>query len=347
MKKIAGCFLTAAALMLSAGQVDGGFDMAGFDAAGDKGMCCDDACDASFGCDSSGCDSFGCGLGGGGKKLLGLLRESDHCFDDFISPMINPVFFEDPRTLTELRPIYLRHETPNQVGTLGAAGGTAHLFAAQFRIALTERLSLIATKDGFIVSEFDEAPLGGLIDDGWADVSAGLKYNLIRNTQTGTLASVGAVYEIPLGSRRSQQAVGDGEFNFFGTFGQRFFDGNAHWLSAAGYRLPVDDVVQSTAIHWSNQFDVRIAKQFYLVTGFAWWHWVDSADTGLGLGVSGHDLFNFSSTNVQDNNLVTQNVGMKYKPNGHFEAGVAYEFPLSEFEDIIDNRVQLDLIFRF
>ena len=39
----------------------------------------------------------------------GWILPSDHCFDDFISPMTNPVFVEDPRTLTEARLIYLRH----------------------------------------------------------------------------------------------------------------------------------------------------------------------------------------------------------------------------------------------
>ena len=58
-------------------------------------------------------------------KLFGCLKPSDHCFDDFISPMINFVFFEDPRTLTELRPIYVKHTLPNQVGTVPLAGGIA------------------------------------------------------------------------------------------------------------------------------------------------------------------------------------------------------------------------------
>ena len=30
--------------------------------------------------------------------------QSDHCFDNFISPLSNPFRFEDPRSLTEVRP---------------------------------------------------------------------------------------------------------------------------------------------------------------------------------------------------------------------------------------------------
>ncbi len=207
MKRFAGYLLTAAAMFFAPHNVQAGwFDPscgceANCDTSGCTGACgCGTAsgCDSPCGCDSlGGCDS--CGLGGclSGKteQWLSLLRKSDHCFDDFISPMINPVFFEDPRTLTELRPIYIRHETPNRLGTLGLPGGNIQLFAAQFRIALTERLSLIATKDGYIVSDIG-GPLGDLLDDGWADVSAGLKYNLLRNPDTGTLWSIGGVYEI-------------------------------------------------------------------------------------------------------------------------------------------------------
>lgn len=73
--------------------------------------------------------------------------------------MTNPVFFEDPRTLTEARLIFLNHKVPG-----AAAGGNVKLVACQLRAALTYRLSIIATKDGFIMSS------NPLIDDGWADI---------------------------------------------------------------------------------------------------------------------------------------------------------------------------------
>ncbi len=327
----------------------------------DDGLCGDGLCDS--GCDGlyedsscTSCDSCGvCGASGldcdclGRMKLLGCIKPSERCFDDFISPMINFVFFEDPRTLSEVRPIFVHHNLPNQVGSLGIPGGAVQLYAMQFRIALTERLSLIAVKDGFIVSDMDPGPLDDLLDDGWAAVTAGLKYNLIRNTQTGTLASAGFTYELPIGSQRTLQDVGDGEFHVFATAGQRFFDGDAHVLTSFGYRFPVDNELQTAAVHWSNHFDVRITKKLYAVTEFAWWHWTESASdpSAPALGIAGQDLFNLTSSNVEGNDLVTQNVGLKYKPNRSTELGIAYEFPLTGFEDIIDDRFQLDMIFRY
>ncbi|MEP4685576.1 MAG: hypothetical protein ABJ015_28505, partial [Rhodopirellula bahusiensis] len=120
---------------------------------------CDEmACEQS-GCDVIGCDSCcdsvacrGCNASGCLAKLTQHLRPSDHCFDDFISPMIDFVHFEDPRNLTELRPIFVTHQFPATLGPGNiAAGGSVQLFALQFRVALTERLSLIAVKDGYIL----------------------------------------------------------------------------------------------------------------------------------------------------------------------------------------------------
>jgi hypothetical protein len=315
-----------------------------------------DGCSDVVGCDATDCDFAGCDACSNESECAvsscmsrvasqfgtcGLIQPSEKCFDDFISPMINFVFFEDPRNLTELRPIFLTHNIPDALG-----GGSVQLFAMQFRVALTERLSLIAVKDGVILDNTDGA-VDTLLDDGMADVSAGLKYNLIRDVQRGTLASAGFTYEIPMGSDKALQSVGDGEFHFFGTAGQRLLDGNAHALSSVGYRLPVDTDVQATSIHWSNHVDVRLTDRAYLFTEVAWWHWTDEASSGLPLGVAGQDLFNLPTTGVKGNDLVTQNVGMRFKPRRNVETGVAYEFPLTEFKDVIEDRVMLDLIVRY
>ncbi len=178
-------------------------------------------------------------------------------------------------------------------------------------------------------------------------MSIGLKYNFLRDPCSGTLASAGFTYNLPVGSTSALQGIGDGEFHLFMTGGQRLWNGNGHLLSSLGYRIPVDGRVQSESIHWSNHFDLRVTDSVYLVTELAWWHWTDSADTGLALGVAGQDLFNLSSTNVAGNDLVTQNVGLKIKPRRNVEAGIAYEFPLTGFKDVIQDRIQVDLILRY
>ncbi|WP_235033233.1 hypothetical protein [Rubripirellula obstinata] len=308
-----------------------------------------ECCDSNF-CDPSCCDSGCCDLGcldSITASLRKVIQPSDRCFDDFISPMIDFVHFEDPRNLTELRPIFVTHQVPDTLGPGNIpAGGSLQLFAMQFRLALTDRLSLIGVKDGYVIDN-SEGALDGLIASGWADITAGLKYNLLRNTQTGTLLSGGFTYEIPMGSEQTLQSIGDGQFNFFVTGGQRLANGNAHILSSFGWQLPVDQEVQTTTVRWNNHFDVKVTDTVYLFTENSWTHWVKDADVGSAFGVGGQDLLNLGATDVEGNNLVTHNVGTRYKPSRRFEAGVAYEFPLTEFKDIIEDRVTLDMIFRY
>lgn len=276
-----------------------------------------------------------------------LIQPSDHCFDDFISPMSNFIFFEDPRTLTEARAIFFHHELPDRIGTQQLSGGDVQLYALQLRLALTERLSLIAVKDGYIVANMDGEPLNTLLNDGWADVTAGLKYNLLRDTCAGRLLSAGFTYEMPVGSTRSLQAIADGEFHLFLSGGTRLLGGLGHYLGAVGYRFPIDSDLQTSAFHWSNHLDVKLTERLYAFTDLVWWHWTDSAADGLELGVSGQDAFNLFSSNVTGNDLVTQSVGLKFKPSGNAELGVAYEFPLTGFHDVLDSRLQAELILRY
>lgn len=178
-------------------------DAAGLGCCGTACGCCDAACRPC--CNNCGLFAQGvlthdpCGEGCVLPELLlgKLFCETEGCFDEFISPMTNPIYFEDPRTVTELRGIFWNHTVPQAAG-----GGQINLYALQIRARLSERLSLIATKDGYIVSS------SPLIDDGWADVALGLKYALYRDARRQRLLSGGFVYDMPVGSTRSLQAKG-------------------------------------------------------------------------------------------------------------------------------------------
>lgn len=167
------------------------------------------------------------------EPLLGIIQATDTRWANFISPMTNPVFFEDPRTLSEARLIFAEHHVPSLAGGAIPASDL-QVLALQLRAALTENLSLIATKDGYIFASPD-SPL----DDGWADVSLGLKYNLFKDVESQRILSVGSTYELPIGSRQALQGNGSGEFNLFAAYGQQIGDWN-HFLTTAGVRLPTD-----------------------------------------------------------------------------------------------------------
>jgi len=289
---------------------------------------CDCCCDYGDCC----CD---CGSACCNKKLLGLFVHSDPAFHKFISPMTNPVFFEDPRTLTEARVIYLRHEIPAAAGD-----GTVNLFAVQFRAALTDRLSIIATKDGYKTST------NPLIDDGWSDVAAGLKYNLYADPQTQRLLSAGFTYEMPVGTPRALQGNGDGEFLMFLSGGMQLGD-RSHWISASGFRLPSDPSRESSMWYWSNHLDCEFMNRWYALTELNWYNWIGAGQQTALPGVEGGDLYNFGSVGVAGNDIVTNAVGVKYKHSEHSELGVAYEYPLTDRRDVLENRLTVDWIIRY
>jgi hypothetical protein len=284
------------------------------------------------GCGQSTCCGECCG---GGGFLGGLIKPSDHGFDGFISPMTNPVFFEDPRTLTEARIIFLHHTVPNS-----ALGGEINLYAMQLRAALTDRLSFIATKDGFVVSS------NPLIRDGWADVSAGLKYNLFVDHEAQRLLSAGASYEIPLGSTRTRQGNGGGMFHTFLSGAAKIGDRN-HWISGAGLLLPADRSEESSMSYWSNHLDHRFrGTNFYALVECNWYHYMGSG-TAFPLPLEGGDLFNLGSVGVAGNDIVTGAFGGKYKPSGNLELGIAWENPLTDRRDVLKNRLTVDCILRY
>jgi hypothetical protein len=268
-------------------------------------------------------------------RLLGLITHSDHNFDNFISPMSNPIYFEDPRTLTEARLIFANHAIPNSLG-----GNNAQLLAMQVRAALTENLSIIATKDGYMWSE------NPLLANGFMDVNAGLKYNLFKDVANQTLVSTGFTYGIPLGSHQTLQGKGNGELNFFLSGGQQIGE-NWHVLSTFGARIPANNSAYTESTYWSNHLDRKLGNSgFYLFTEANWYHWLSNG-TQFPANVEGLDLFNLGSTDVNGNNIVTGAYGLKYKPNGNVEMGIAYEIPYSSRRDIIQNRLTVDLILRY
>jgi hypothetical protein len=299
------------------------------------------ACDAPSTCDGLGagaCDSKSGLLGLGLMPCLtGLIKPSERCYDDFISPMTNPTFFEDPRQLSEVRTIFINHQLPV---LLGNSAGRIQLYAAQIRVRLTERLSLIAVKDGYIVSQ------SPILDDGWADLSAGLKYTLFRNAEAGRLLSVGARFEAPVGTKRTLQGNGDGVLDVFLSGGTRIGE-SGHWLTGSGFILPMDSQAENQMFYWSNHLDKRIRNSnFYVLTELNWYNYLKSGSS-FGAPIEGGDLFNLGSVDVAGNNLVTNAYGLKYKPNRHLESGVAWEIPLTEREGILDNRLTADLIIRY
>ncbi len=111
----------------------------------------------------------------------------------YVSPLVNPLFNETPYITTEARPAYLHYDIPDSFLT---TGGTIDVYALELRLALTERLGIIASKDGYARADFD-AVLPD--EDGFANISIGLKYAVHSDPARQSIVSVGIEYEPPTG----------------------------------------------------------------------------------------------------------------------------------------------------
>ncbi len=290
----------------------------------------DDDCCVDDGCLDDGCVGFG-----EKEKLFGFIRPTSDAFSDFVSPMSNPLFFEDPRNLSEIHFIYLNQKIPR-----GAFAGTLNVFAAQIRASLTDRLSIVASNDGFVTSS------NPLVLDGWADVSAGLKYNLIQDAEQGKLLSAGFAYIMPVGSTRTLQAQGDGDFHLYLSGGKRI-GCKAHYLTSTGFRLPANAALGSKMFYWSNHLDYQVSKKFYLLGEVNWFNWFQGGNNAALPTIEGGDLINLGSNDVAGNNIVTAAFGLKMRVSGLSEMGLAYEIPVSSRNDLMDNRLTVDYNLRF
>ena len=285
----------------------------------------------------SGSPVLGCDGGNGPAPRRRF--ESDRAFEGFIGPITNPIFSKDPRSLTEARLLFIHNNIP---GDHPLGPGDFQAYAMQVRVALTERLTLIADKDGYAVIH----PGGGGAQDGWLNLGIGLKYVFIRDVERQFLVSGGIMFEPQTGEAEVFQSHGDGIFSFFLTSGKEL-GGCNHLLGTIGYQVPVNSNQNSSSYFASIHLDRQIGR-FYPLVELNWLHWVAGGDRGLPpiLG-EGDGLLNLGTSGVAGNDLVTFAVGGKFKLSPHAELGAAWEFPISNRRDLLDNRLTVELILRY
>jgi hypothetical protein len=285
------------------------------------------------------------GLGGcPGRRCL----ESDHAFDNFISPVTNPFFFEDPRSLTELRPVFIYQDTRDSNWIF--QGGDVNYFGIQARLALTERLSFVMNKFGVIWSDPKNEILGFEDAAGFSEVYLGPKYTFLRNEDTRTLGAAGLTFQIPAGPSKVFQDTGSLSLTPYVSFGQNFGRtsyGSFNVLNTTGYNFRVDNKRSEsffTSLHLD--FDVANLQRIYPLVELNYWHYVRSGKVS-DVGFEGRDLFNFGSRGVSGTNALTIAAGARYKFSENIQTGLAAEFPLVGGRDLTDFRLTVDLILRY
>ncbi|MBL4682932.1 MAG: transporter [Pseudomonadales bacterium] len=269
----------------------------------------------------------------------GSLGEGKHT--RYIPPISNPLFNETPFITTELRPIILINEIPDDFVT---TGGTIKIIAAEIRVALSDRLGFIASKDGYADIDFDAV----LPDEtGSANISLGLKYAIFSDPSTGSIFTVGLEYEAPIGTLETGgidlQGQGDGFIDTFisgaTTVGRWGIQGNA------GYNKALDDEHDSSLLHLSGHVNYMVNDWFFPTLELNVFT-TRAAGERLPFDFEGIDLVNFGSSNA-NGTVTTMAVGARFIFNDNMMFGVAYEAPVSNRKDIMDHRFYFDMVWHF
>ncbi len=257
--------------------------------------------------------------------------------DNTISPVTNPIYFEDAVIRSEIRPIYMHHRIDDDFIT---KGGDVNVWAIQARWAVTDRLAIIATKDGYISLN----PGAGDSQDGWADVALGLKYAVIDDRANEFILTPGFTFEIPLGDDEVFQGNGDGQFDVFVSAQKGF--GNFHLQGNLGFLLPIDGDAESLSFHYSLMADYYVSQwfiPFVTLNGFT----VVDEGNALPLNSEGFDLINFGSSNAGGVNQMALGTGFRTRLTQNIDFGFAYETAVGSPEGLYDDRFTFDVSFRF
>ncbi|MBI3414145.1 MAG: hypothetical protein HY043_02305 [Verrucomicrobia bacterium] len=253
-----------------------------------------------------------------------------------ISPVANPLFFESPLIQSEVRPIFMYHNISDDF-----IGGFARVYAVQLRYAVTERLAIIATKDGFIQLRPNVAALR---KDGWADIGAGLKYALIDDKENNFILTPGVKYELPSGNTRVFQGNGDGEFDVF-VSAMKGWD-KFHATASVGGRIPVNFDDETASLHYSLQLDYHVC-QWFIPFAVASGHTVLNEGKGPAFKVEGFDLINFGASDAGGFTQIAVGGGFRSRLCKWADVGFAYEKGVTSPKGLFDDRFTVDMIVKF
>jgi hypothetical protein len=288
-----------------------------------------------------------------GDRLHGLLGhcdtwfKSDHVFDGFISPVTNPFLFEDPRSLTEIRPIFMYQQIPGRQPDLH--GGNIWWFGTQARVAFTDRLSFVFHKLGGIsVNPGSASVFDG--QTGFSELWLGPKYTFIRNEDAGRVMAGGLQFQIPVGSPGAFQDTGSLSLvpylSYAENFGRDWSVGSINAMLGTGYSVSVNRL-RSDYYYLSGHLDLdwKNCHRFYPLTELNWLIYTSNGTT-TPIGSEGRDLINFGSQ-AKGNGMITWAIGARYKISESAQIGGAFELPVAGPRDLFRYRFTLDFILRY
>jgi hypothetical protein len=283
-----------------------------------------------------------------------------------VMPMSFPYIFEDPYITTGLNAVGIYHGTPNDSVF---AGGDIGILALQARLAITDRLAFIATKDGFGWIDSDHPSPAVRNTKGFFNITAGLKYAAWQWKGDGegesAILSPSLRYEIPLGEKDVFQGNDSGAiipalsggyhndgWNVIGDLGGQWGLDRDKSSSSLFYNLHVSHAFAFE--RWSIRFLVPFIELnglYYVRSGEGRRKLPTQPTLRLKTGTAalglppfeGVDAANLGSDTVAGNNIVTMAWGLRLPLDNDLSLGASYERPLSNRRDIWEERVTVML----
>ena len=256
---------------------------------------------------------------------------ADHTF---VHPITSPYFHEDSFVTSDVRGWFVYHDLPNDIAL---DGGNAWVAAVQLRLAITDQIQLVAYKDGWL-----DIDSGAVDESGMNDIAAGLKWNFIQNWENQFHMAAGVGYELPWGDDDVLQD--DDEWRFWLSankgWGKWHLGGTVNVFLADD---PNEDLGNSDWMSWHLHFDYRLTEQFSPVAEINGYHTLDEGFAPLPF--SGVDVANLGGGKSED--VITLGLGGEYRFTDSLAARAAYEFPLTDAEDLYGWRVTFSVVFSF
>jgi len=279
-------------------------------------------------------------------------------FDAAIRPITSPTLFDLAVPRTQAHAIFMYQNHPDKLRTtLGdlPVGGDLQVYALQLELALSDRFSLVAAKDGYIDFKPD-ATLSKA--SGWANISAGFKYAFLYSPEDALASAFNLQIEVPTGNTDVFQGEGDGaaipSISLLKLWDRFQFATNL------GFKIPFDNGAESTTFHYNAHFSYAVTDRFSPLLEVNYFRVLDEGNggrrfndqvSGLVPAVAtfeGGDLINFGAANVSNKDLVTLGAGFRYRLTDNMDVGAAYEIPLTEEEEnLMESRITIDATIRF
>jgi hypothetical protein len=276
-------------------------------------------------------------------------------------PIVQPYLFEDPFITTGVYPYYVFHEYPE---ASIFQGGQTHVAAVQARIAITDRLAFIATKDGYRWNDPDLR----LLDDeeGWMNIAGGFKYLLIRDDRYDFYLTPAIRYEAPSGAHDVNQGEGDGIIIPSVSAGWSPLE-SLHLIAGVGGQIPIDQDFQSSSVFYHVYADYEVHPRFTPFVQISGTSWTGDGDGTFPIALKGNvdvplslaqavvgtgpfdgaDVVNLGSEDVSGKDLVTAAVGAHFKLTDYLVWSLAYERAISNHKGVFQQRVTTALSVEF